>query len=200
MLQQLIATYGLPLVGGLIFLESAGLPLPGETTLLLAAAAAGQHLLPLWAVILVASTAAIAGDNLGYWVGQRYGLALLDRYGYWLRIRPAHLTQAQAFMQRHGPKTVFFGRFVALLRVFAAFLAGVARMPYRQFVCYNALGGIVWASVIGTLGYLFGQNLPLLEQLLRQVGWGVAGLVLMSITLLIAREQWNRRTAHWRKG
>jgi membrane protein DedA with SNARE-associated domain len=193
MLQQFIATFGLPLLAGLIFFESAGLPLPGETTLLLAAAAAAQGLLPIWAVVLVATVAAIAGDSLGYWVGSRYGLPLLTRYGRWLHISPAHLDQAQAFMQRHGPPTVFFGRFVALLRVLAAFLAGVCRMPYRQFLRYNALGGLVWATTIGALGYLFGQQLPLLERLLRQVGWGAAALALALIVSVVGWRRWQRR-------
>lgn len=199
MLHQLIATYGLPLLGSLIFFESAGLPLPGETTLLLAAAAAAQGLLPLWAVILVAALAAIAGDSLGYWVGSRYGLPLLTRYGRVLRISPAHLSQAQRFMQRHGPPTVFFGRFVALLRVLAAFLAGVGHMPYRQFLRYNALGGITWAAAIGALGYIFGQNLPLLERLLRQAGWGAAVLVLVLMVGRLAWQQWQRRREQQRE-
>lgn len=193
MLQQFSTTFGLPLVGGLIFFESTGLPLPGETTLLLAAAAAAQGLLPIWAVVLVATMAAIAGDSLGYWVGARYGLPLLTRYGHWLRISPTHLDQAQAFMQRHGPPTVFFGRFVALLRVLAAFLAGVGHMPYRQFLRYNALGGIVWASAVGALGYLFGQNLPLLERMLRQAGWGAAALMLVLVVSRLGWQQWHCR-------
>src|SRR5438105_1799650 len=90
--------YGLVALGLLIFLESAGLPLPGETILLLAAAA--QGVLPIGAVIVVAAGAAVVGDSLGYWIGQRYGLALLTRYGRWLRITPAHLDHAQAFFQR----------------------------------------------------------------------------------------------------
>jgi len=195
MLQQFIAMYGLPLVGGLIFFESAGLPLPGETTLLLAAAAAAQGLLPIWAVVLVAALAAIAGDSLGYGVGSRYGLSLLTRYGRWLRISPAHLTQAQAFMQRHGPPTVFFGRFLPLLRLLAAFLAGVSHMPYRRFFRYNALGGVVWASAVSALGYLFGQNLPLLERGLRQAGWGTAGLMLVAVGVRSGWQRWRRRRA-----
>lgn len=193
MLQQCITTFGLPLVGGLIFFESVGLPLPGETTLLLTAAAAAQGLFPIWAVVLVAATAAITGDSLGYWVGSRYGLSLLTRYGRWLRISPAHLDRAQAFMQRHGPPTVFFGRFVALLRVLAAFLAGVGRMPYRQFLCYNVLGGLIWATAVSALGYLFGQQLPLIERVLRQVGWGAAIVALTLVVSIVGWRRWQRR-------
>ena len=181
MLSALINQYGLVALGLLIFLESAGLPLPGETMLLLAAAAAAQGVLPIGAVIAVAAVAAIAGDSLGYWIGHRYGLALLTRYGRWLRITPAHLNHAQAFFQRHGPKTVFLGRFVAVLRVLAAVLAGVSRMPYGLFLTYNAVGGIAWAAVIGFLGFQFGRQLPVVEYALRQAGWVMAGLIVVGL-------------------
>ena len=107
MLHALMTQYGLAALGLLIFLESAGLPVPGETMLLLAAAAAAQGILPIAAVILVAASAAIIGDSLGYWIGHRYGLALIARYGRWLRISPAHVAHGQQFFQRHGAKTVF---------------------------------------------------------------------------------------------
>jgi undecaprenyl-diphosphatase len=181
MLQALMTQYGLAALGLLIFLESAGLPLPGETMLLLAAAAAAQGILPIAAVILVAASAAIIGDSLGYWIGHRYGLALIARYGRWLRLTPTHVAHGQQFFQRHGAKTVFLGRFVALLRVLAAILAGASQMPYAQFLVYNALGGIVWAAFVGGLGFLFGGQLPLLETWLRQIGWGLAGVVVAGL-------------------
>lgn len=181
MIQALLTQYGLLILAILIVLESAGLPLPGETMLLLAAAAAAQGVLPIGAVIAVAALAAIVGDSLGYWIGHRYGLALLTRYGRWLRITPAHLEYAQTFFQRHGPKTVLLGRFVAVLRVLAAVLAGVSRMPYGVFLAYNALGGIAWAAVIGFLGFQFGNQLPVVEYALRQAGWVVVGLVAVGL-------------------
>lgn len=181
MLQALMTQYGLAALGLLIFLESAGLPLPGETMLLLAAAAAAQGVLPIGVVIAVAASAAIVGDSLGYWIGHRFGLALIARYGRWLRITPTHVAHGQQFFQRHGAKTVFLGRFVALLRVLTAILAGASQMPYAQFLVYNALGGIVWAAAVGGLGFLFGGQLPLLEAWLRQIGWGVAGVVVAGL-------------------
>jgi membrane protein DedA with SNARE-associated domain len=196
MIPQLLTHYGLLAIGGLILFESAGLPVPGETALLLGAAAAAQHLLPFWAVILVAVLAAILGDSMGYWVGLRYGLPLLQRYGAWLHISPAQLTAAQTSMQRHGPKVVFFGRFVALLRVLSAFLAGVGQMPYGQFLRYNAFGGIVWTCLIGGIGYLFGQQLPQLERLLHQAGWAATSMVVVVlVATIIGGRGWLHRRA-----
>lgn len=190
MIAYLISHYGLLALGGLIFLESVGLPLPGETVLLLAAAAAAQHVLPIGAVIAVAALAAISGGMLGYGAGRRYGLALLARYGSRLGVTPARLAQAQAFFQRHGPPTIFFGRFVALLRVLAAIMAGAGHMPVGQFLRYNALGGVLWAALIGGLGYAFGQQLPLLERWMGQLGWA-AVIALAMAGLVVAG--WQRR-------
>lgn len=193
-LAPFISHYGLLALGLLILLESAGLPLPGETVLLIVAASAAQGLFPFWAVLAVAAGSAIAGDSLGYWAGRRYGLALLQRYGRWLRVTPQHLDQAQRWFDQHGPKTVFLGRFVALLRVLAAFLAGVGRMPYGIFLRYNVLGGICWALLIGMLGYVGGRNLPVLERWLRQVGWiAVAAIGVVVLGVIIWRRVQARR-------
>ncbi len=192
-LAPFISHYGLFGLGLLIVLESAGLPLPGETVLLLTAAGAAQGLFPLWMVLAVATVAAIVGDSLGYWAGRRYGLALLARHGRWLRVAPQHLDQAQRWFDQHGPKTVFFGRFVALLRVLAAFLAGVGRMPYGIFLHYNVLGGISWALLIGTLGYFGGQHLLIVERWLRQAGWVTAAMIGVGVFGVLT---WRQVQAH----
>lgn len=161
--------------------ESMGLPLPGETMLLLAAAYAGAGHLSVWGVILAAAAGAIVGDSLGYTIGKRGGRALLNRYGRRLRIKEHHLARAEEFFARYGDKVVFFGRFIAVLRVFSAFLAGVHRMPYRRFLLYNAAGGILWAVSLGWLGAAFGSQWPRLER------WaGRAGLLLLGILLVLA--------------
>ncbi|MBX0330719.1 DedA family protein [Oscillochloris sp. ZM17-4] len=193
MIQQLISHYGLFAIGGLIFFESLGLPLPGETVLLIGAAAAAQHVLPIGAVIVVAALSAVAGGMFGYGVGRRYGLALIARYGARLGVTAARLESAQAMMQRHGPKAVFLGRFVALLRVMASFLAGAGNMPYGQFLRYNALGAISWAALIGGLGFLFGGQLPLLELWLGRVGWATAGAVALAALIAVGWAGWRRR-------
>ena len=160
---QLLHSYGYGFLFLLICLESMGVPLPGEAALVTAAAfAAAGHLSITW-VIVTAAAAAIIGDNCGYWIGREGGLPLIRRYGRYVRIDESEITMAQHFFKRHGAKTVFLGRFVALLRTWAAVLAGISSMPYAEFTTYNALGGIAWASIFGYLGYTFGQNLPQLE-------------------------------------
>lgn len=178
-LTQLVATYGYLVVGLFIVLESAGVPLPAETVLLVAAAAAGAGHLRLGILIAVAAGAAIVGDAGGYWLGRRGGRAFLERYGQWLHLDPQKLDRLETFFARHGPKAVFFGRFVGILRTYAALFAGISRMPYGTFTLFNALGGVLWASLFGFLGYVFGQNLAMVEQVVRDFGWALLGVVLL---------------------
>ena len=180
-LTSLLESYGYVILFLLVALESLGIPLPGETALVTAAAfAAAGHLSIYW-VVVTAAVAAIVGDNVGYWIGREGGLRFVRRYGRMLHIRETEIERAQAFFARHGAKTVFFGRFIALLRAWAAVLAGVSSMPYGVFMVYNALGGSVWAVLFGMLGYLFGQNLPKLEHYV-----GRASLVLVLVVALVA--------------
>lgn len=178
LLQQLLATYGYAAVGLGVMLESMGVPLPGETLLLLGAAYAGAGHLSVWGVIVSAAAGAIVGDSLGYAIGRRGGRALLDRYGRVLHINPRHLARAEAFFARYGDKVVFFGRFIAVLRMFSAFLAGVHRMPYRRFFFFNAAGGILWALIFGLLGAALGSQWPLVARWAGRAGLLLAGLLL----------------------
>ncbi|TMJ70739.1 MAG: DedA family protein, partial [Alphaproteobacteria bacterium] len=134
-LQQLVPLHGYWVVGLIVGLESLGLPLPGETILVLAAIyAATDPSLNIWLVIAVAAFGAIIGDNIGYWLGSRYGYALLLRYGERIGMLEPRIKLGQYLFLRHGAKVVFLGRFVALLRILAAFLAGLNRMPWRAFL------------------------------------------------------------------
>src|SRR5262245_34473820 len=160
----LIAAFGYGMVFLVVMAESAGLPVPGETSLLLASAFAATGRLHIAGVIAAAALGAIVGDTSGYWIGRRYGIPLLRRYGRLVRFDEAKLSNAEAFFGRHGEKTVFLGRFVPVGRIFSAVLAGVGRMRYPRFLLWNATGGLVWAILMGTLGYVFGHNLPLIEQ------------------------------------
>ncbi len=155
-LHHAIAQYGYFAVFAIVALESAGVPLPGETTLLTAAIFAGQGTLDIRGVIGAAALAAILGDNLGYWVGREFGFPLFYRYGHLLPVDEGKLKVAQYLFLRHGGKIVFFGRFVAILRTFAAFLAGVNRLEYMRFLTFNALGGVIWACVFGLGGFFLG--------------------------------------------
>jgi undecaprenyl-diphosphatase len=180
-LTSLLASSGYVVLFLLVALESLGIPLPGETALVTAAAFAAAGHLSIYGVVTIAAVAAIVGDNGGYWIGRAGGLRFVRRYGRRLHIRDTEIARAHAFFARHGAKTVFFGRFIALLRTWAAVLAGISAMPYGVFMVYNALGGIVWAVLFGTLGYLFGQNLPMLEH-----DVGRASLVLVLVVALVA--------------
>ncbi len=180
----LIGSYGYAVLFLLVGLESLGIPLPGETALVTAAAFAALGHLSISAVIATAVAAAIIGDNGGYWIGREGGIALVRRYGRVIHLNESHLSRAHAFFERHGPKTVFIGRFIALLRTWAAVLAGVAHMPYGTFMLYNALGAVCWAVIVGALGYVFGRNLPQLEHYVGQAS--LAGVLLVALVVALA--------------
>src|SRR5712692_6712168 len=116
------------------------------------------HLLAIALVIVAAASGAILGDNLGYWVGREAGYRLLRRYGRYIRLEERRLKLGQYLFRRHGGKVVFFGRFVAVLRTWAAFLAGTNRMPWNRFLVFNAAGGILWATLYGLGGYTLGKE------------------------------------------
>ena len=177
----LVASYGYVALFFLVGLESLGIPLPGETALVTAAAFAARGHLSIYAVIATAAAAAIMGDNGGYWIGREGGIALVRRSGRIMQLNESHLARAHAFFERHGPKTVFIGRFVALLRTWAAVLAGAAHMPYGTFMLYNALGGVCWSVIIGSLGYVFGRNLSQLEHYVGQAS--LAGVLLVALVV-----------------
>lgn len=149
---------GLPLLFVVVMLESFGIPLPGETALIAFAVLAAQgHYSIVWVIALTAA-AAIVGDNLGYWLlGRLGGRALFQRWRWLQRWSDRVLPTAERLMDRHGGKTVFFGRFVTVLRYTAAWVAGLGRMPWWRFLFWNALGGIGWATGMGLLAYYAGQ-------------------------------------------
>jgi len=176
----LVHTYGLWVLFTLIMVESMGIPLPGETALVTAALYAGStHQISLAAVVLVAMAAAVVGDNIGYLVGRSIGVRLVARYGRYVRLDESRLKVGQYLFLRHGGKIVFFGRFVALLRTYAALLAGVNRMGWSHFLVMNALGGICWALLFGGGAYLFGVQV-------KRVSGPVSLLLLAAALGLIA--------------
>ncbi len=172
----LVASYGYAVLFLLVGLESLGIPLPGETALVTAAALAALGHLSISAVIATAVGAAIIGDNGGYWIGREGGIALVRRYGRVLHLNESHLARAHSFFERHGPKTVFIGRFIALLRTWAAVLAGAAHMPYGTFMLYNALGAVCWSVIVGMLGYV--------ERYMGQAS--LAGVLLVALVVGLA--------------
>jgi membrane protein DedA with SNARE-associated domain/membrane-associated phospholipid phosphatase len=189
---HLIASYGYVVLFLIVGLESFGIPLPGETALVSAAAFAASGRLDIVAVIAAAAAGAIVGDNAGYWLGRTGGVALLHRHGRRVGLDEAKIARAHRFFERHGAKTVFLGRFIALLRSWAAVLAGVGHMPYRTFTMYNALGGVVWATIFGTLGYLFGQNLPRLERYAGQAALATVLLIALAVLVWLLSRWFSR--------
>jgi len=150
--------HGLPLLLVVVMLESFGLPLPGETALIAFAVLASQGHHSIVSVIVLAAVGAIVGDNLGYWlIGRLGGRALFERWSLLRRYADRFLPAAERIMQRHGAKTVFFGRFVAILRFTAAWVAGIGQMPWWRFLFWNAAGGIVWATAVGLVAYYAGK-------------------------------------------
>jgi membrane protein DedA with SNARE-associated domain len=152
---HLIDTYGYAALFLLVGLESVGVPLPGETALITAALyAGGTHRLNIAIVVAVAAVAAILGDNVGFLLGRWGGAGLLERYGRYVRFDARRMLVGRYVFLRHGGKVVFFGRFVSVLRTYAAFLAGANRMRWGRFLFFNAAGGIIWATTFG-LGYYY---------------------------------------------
>jgi len=149
--------WALLLMFALIALESFGLPVPGETALIACGVLASQGSLPIVAVIVVAALGAIIGDNLGYWVARRGGRPLLERHRLTRQYAERYLPRGERFFARHGGKTVFFGRFVAVLRVTAAWIAGLSHMHWWRFLAWNAAGGVAWATLVGLVAYYLGD-------------------------------------------
>src|SRR5208283_392578 len=179
-LHEYVATYGYFAILAIVGMESAGIPMPGETVLVAAAILAGQGKLHLWGVIGAAAAGAILGDNCGYWVGREFGFPIAYRYGRYVNLDERRLKLGQYLFLKQGGKIVFFGRFVAVLRAFAAFLAGVNHFNWERFFLFNAAGGIVRASIFGSGGYVLGRAF---EDYAKPVG--VAALIVAVIAFFV---------------
>ncbi len=191
-LTHLVATYGVWAVLFFVSIESIGVPVPGETMLLVAAVYAGAtHHLSIAVVIAAAAVAAIMGDNLGYLIGRLGGERLLRRVGPTLHLTAGRLAVGLYLFRRHGGKAVFFGRFVAVLRIFAAFLAGTTRIPWRRFAVFNAAGGILWATLMGLLGYGLGASVA---GPLGYIGLALAVVIVVAGVIVLRRNEgrWER--------
>jgi membrane protein DedA with SNARE-associated domain len=181
------------IVGLVIGLESMGIPLPGEITLVSAALLASTGLTSPWGVAVAASIGAIVGDSIGYAIGRRGGRALLERLGrrFPKHMGPPHLARAERIFARWGVWAVFFGRFVALLRILAGPLAGALHVPYRKFLVANAAGGVVWAFSTTYLLYYVGRAA---ERWLKDLSW--AALVIAVLGGVASTIWLKRRASH----
>ena len=190
LLRNYLAHYGYWAVGLVLLLENAGLPVPGETVLLLASFLAySEHKLELPYIILVGICAATVGDNLGFAIGFYGGRPLLERYQRTLHIRSSVITRGEELFARYGAPTIFVARFIAGLRIVAGPLAGVLRMSWRKFLLFNFLGAVVWVSVIAGVGYLFGRHWEGLVDLVEDANLAIA----IVVVVLAALYWWRRR-------
>jgi membrane protein DedA with SNARE-associated domain len=185
-LTRLLLLYTYPVLLLLVLLESLGIPLPGEIALVTAAAYASRGHISIAVVIALAAIGASVGGVLGYWIGVKGGLPLITRYGRYIGVRKSHVERAHAFFERNGSKTILFGRFVAVLRTWAAVVAGAASMSLTKFVIYNTIGSVAWAIVFGALGYYFGRDLPLLERYISRASFGVFVVAAIGVVAYLA--------------
>ena len=190
---KLLLDYGLVLLFVFVAVESAGVPIPGETVLITAAVLARpeHHDYSLFWVIVVAAAGAIVGDNIGYLLGRYGGRRLIDRWGFVRRHAERVLPPSERFFEKHGPKTVFFGRFIAILRVTAAWLAGISHMTWWRFFMWNAAGGIIWATGVALLAYWAGKAVA--DAVSRYGLYGVLALIILGALAYVALRVWRKR-------
>ena len=188
---SLVHHYGLIALFLIVMLESGGVPLPGETALVAAGVFASQGELNIVEVIAVAAVAAIICDNLGYWAGRTGGRKLLERSKFLSRWMDRVLPWAEGFFHRHGAKTIFIGRFFSVLRVTAAWMAGVSRMPWLKFLAWNAAGGICWAVLVGLVAYYLGHAAA--DAISRYGLIGGVALVVLAALALVGFHFWKKR-------
>ena len=176
------------LLPAIIGLESMGIPSPGETALVAAAVLASQGKLEIWLVILIGVASAIVGDNIGYLCGRKFGRSVFTAPGPGMNHRIRAIRAGDQFFDRHGAKAVFIGRWIALVRFATAWLAGINRMPFKQFFFWNALGGITWGVTYGLVGYYGGQAAA---HVLAEAG--IVGFVVLLVLPLVIYAVVKRR-------
>ncbi len=182
---HLLHNYGYYAVFALIALESLGIPLPGESSLIAAALFAGTtHDLNIVVLAGVAGAAAIIGDNAGYWIGKTGGQRLAERYGHYVHLNHAKLKVGRYLFARHGAKVVFFGRFVAVLRTYAAFFAGLSQMRWPQFLVANAGGGVLWVSVYAFGAYALGNAASGIGSTIGIIGMAATGVLSLAMIVV----------------
>jgi membrane protein DedA with SNARE-associated domain len=175
---HLISAYGYWAIAGIVGFEGVGIPIPGETTLILAAVYAGStHQLDITMVLVAAAAGSLLGSIIGFWIGREIGYRILFRYGHYVGLTERKIKIGQYLFRRHGGKIVFFARFLPVLRMVAGLLAGANRMPWPQFLLFNMAGSILWAYVYGLGAYYLGEQAHSLAWPL-EIGLGVVVLVI----------------------
>ena len=188
-LAQWVQQWGYVAVFFGILLENAGIPVPGESIIVIASVLASQKLLRIELVYAVVTLGAILGDNLGYWLGQHGGRPLLRKLARWGHVSEAQLAAAEAQFLKHSDWAVFFGRFVALLRIFAGPIAGMVQMPWHRFFFFNALGAAIWCALVVGLAFVLGKQVTVL---LHNLGLTLLGLVAI-VASVVGYKLWQKR-------
>jgi membrane protein DedA with SNARE-associated domain len=184
---------GYPVLAAVVAAEALGVPLPGETAVIFAGLAASEHRLNIVLVIVIASAAAIVGDNIGFQIGRRGGRAVLERPGRFYEERQRVIAIGDPFFERHGPKAVFLGRWVAGLRIWASWLAGASAMSWRSFLVWNALGGIGWATSVSLAAFYGGKGVEHVLSTIGLYGLIIAGvLIVVGIAVLVLHRRRRR--------
>ena len=195
-IDQLLTTFGYFAVFMAVGIESLGIPIPGETMLITASVYAGAtHNLAIAGVIAAAIAGAIIGDNIGYLIGYRGGYRVLLHHGKRLHVNERQLKTARYLFDRHGGPVVFFGRFVSILRTYAAFLAGVSHMEWKRFFAFNAAGGVTWATIFGLAGYYGQQAFKQLSTAI-DIGLGIGAIFLIAGLVMYVRGHADRLATH----
>ena len=184
---HLVARYGYVAVALLVGAEGVGIPLPGETALLVGAALAARGHLSFAGVVLASAIGVALGGMGGYEIGHTAGRAVVVRYGGWLGVTSDRLDRAHQFFEQHGASAVLVSRFVPVVRILTGIIAGITNMPFKQFATYNTLAGIIWSLAIGSVGYSFGD----LRQLERRFGWPGLAIVGVALIAVIGVLHWH---------
>ncbi|GAC1500572.1 MAG: VTT domain-containing protein [Candidatus Saccharimonadales bacterium] len=195
---HIIQVGGLVLIAAIIFGESGmfiGFFFPGDTLLLSAGIFAAQGKLPLALTILVVAVAAIVGDNVGYHIGKRYGRRLFSKPD-GIVFRQEYVKRAETFYGKHGSKTMLIAHFVPVIRTFAPAVAGVARMNYKQFVIFDAIGDIAWAVIVTLIGYWFGSKIPNIDHYILLAVGGVMVITLGPSLYHLIQALLNKKSSH----
>jgi membrane protein DedA with SNARE-associated domain len=182
-LLQLIGQYGYLVVFFGVMLESAGVPLPGETVLITAGVLVHRGVLDYGDALFFGIFGAVVGDQIGYWVGRLGGRPFVLRWGKYAFITPERLGHAERFFARHGGRAVFLARFITGLRVFGALVAGISRMPWGKFVLYNVLGGTVWATAAVLVGYFLWASISLVEHWVGRASLFLVAAMVLAVLL-----------------
>ncbi len=175
-----------------LLLENSGVPVPGETILIVASVVAyNTHELRLPWIIVIGTVAATTGDNIGYWIGRAGGRPLLERWKRFFHVKRQHIAIGEALIEKHGPVAIFFARFVTGARVIAGPLAGILHMHWPRFALFNFLGAVTWVSVIAGVAFAFGSQLDRLLAFMREANWAILAMIAVAVVFWVAYRRWR---------